>query len=172
MRLPDKTVLHPTERPGSQPMNKDQRPYTQAVSAFAERRKSSRTAIHRPAYINFEPYNRGGVITDISETGLGFHTVDTLEQGGIVRVSILLGAANQIQAVGEVMWKDATRRVGGLRFTVLPPGAAAQIRNWSEASNGANPSSADISEAGASLQTTTNQEAPISNIRPPQSQAV
>ena len=149
-------------------MNKDQRLYTQGVSS--ERRTSSRTAIHRPAYINFEPYNRGGIITDISETGLRFHTVDPLDQGGIVRVSILLGAAKQIEAVGEVMWKDATRRVGGLRFTVLPPGAADHIRGWAEASSSANPSSADISEAGGPPQRTMTQEALISNTTSPRSE--
>lgn len=175
MRLPDKIDLHPTERADFQPMNKDERLHARAATAFAERRKSSRTAIHRPAYINFEPYNHGGVITDISEGGLRFHTVDALEQGGIVRVSILLGAANQIEAVGELMWRDATRRVGGLRFTVLPPGAADQIRNWAEASNGVNPSSAHISEAGASPRTATSQasqEAPVLNSASPKLEAV
>jgi hypothetical protein len=153
-------------------MNKDQRLHTQGASKFAERRKSSRIAIHRPAYINFEPYNRGGVITDISQTGLRFHTVDALDQGGIVRVSILLEAAKQIEAVGELMWKDATRRVGGLRFTVLPPEAADQIRDWAEASNSANPSRADISEAGGSPRSTMTQETPISNAISPRSETL
>jgi hypothetical protein len=172
MRLPDKTVLHPTGGPDFQHMNKDQRPYVRAASTITERRKSSRTAIHRPAYINFEPYNRGGVITDISETGLRFHTVDALEQGGIVRVSIFLGAANQIEAVGELIWKDATRRIGGLRFTVLPPGAANQIRNWAEASNGTNPSGAEVAEPSAPPQPTDRNEAPILNPAPPRLEAV
>src|SRR5437588_166491 len=163
MKLPDKRECASNKCPDAQPMNKDQRLYAQAASAVAERRKSSRSAIHRPAYINFEPYNRGGVITDISETGLRFHTVEALEQGGIVRVSIFLGAAKQIEAVGELMWKDATRRVGGLRFTVLPPGAANQIRNWAGTSNDANPSSVDLSEGSASPKTTTSQEELISN---------
>jgi PilZ domain len=161
MRLPGKT---------DEIMNKDQRLHTQGAST--ERRTSSRTAIHRPAYINFEPYNRGGIITDISETGLGFHTVDVLDQGGIVRVSILLGAAKQIEAVGELIWKDATCRVGGLRFTVLPPGAADQIRDWAEASNSTNPSNADISEAGGSPRTTMTQEGLISNTTSPRSETL
>lgn len=173
MRLPDKTVLHPMKRLDSERMNKDQRLYAQAGSAIAERRGSPRTAIHRPAYINFEPYNHGGVITDISETGLRFHTVDALKQGGMVRLSILLGAANQIEAVGELMWKDTTCRVGGLRFTVLPPGAADQIRNWAEASNGVNPSSAHISEAGGSPRMgQASQEAPVLNSASPKLEAV
>ncbi len=169
MGLPDQSDMHPTDRLDSYAMNKDQRLYTQAASALAERRKSPRTAIHRPAYINFEPYNRGGVITDISETGLRFHTVDTLEQGGIVRVSIFLGAAGHIEVVGELMWKDATQRIGGLRFTVLPAGAADQIRVWAEASNGAEVSGADIS--GMPPLPAENREAPASNLASSQSDA-
>ena len=169
MGLPDQPDMHPTDRLDSYAMNKDQRLYTQAASALAERRKSPRTAIHRPAYINFEPYNRGGVITDISETGLRFHTVDTLEQGGIVRVSIFLGAAGHIEVVGELMWKDATQRIGGLRFTVLPAGAADQIRVWAEASNGAEVSGADIS--GMPPLPAENREAPASNLASSQSDA-
>ena len=169
MGLPDQSDMHPTDRLDSYAMNKDQRLYTQAASALAERRKSPRTAIHRPAYINFEPYNRGGVITDISETGLRFHTVDTLEQGGIVRVSIFLGAAGHIEVVGELMWKDATQRIGGLRFTVLPAGAADQIRVWAEASNGAEVSGADIS--GMPPLPAENREAPASNSASSQSDA-
>jgi hypothetical protein len=159
MRLPDNSGLHPTEHLGSRSMAKDQRLYPQAASGFAERRKAPRTEIRKPAYINFEPYNQGGVITDISETGLRFHAVDPLERGGIVRVSIFLGAASHIEAVGELIWKDSTHRIGGLRFTVLPAGAADQIRNWAEASNVANPSSLADSESGASPRDSASQDA-------------
>lgn len=172
MKLPDKTVLHPKEGPDFQHMNRDQRPYVRTASGITERRKNPRTAIHRPAYINFQPYNHGGVITDISETGLRFHTVDALSQGGIVRVSIFLAAANQIEAVGELVWKDATRRIGGLRFTVLPPGAASQIRNWAQASNGTNPPSAEVADPIAPPEPTDRHEASIPNPAPPRLEAV
>jgi len=145
-------------------MSKDQRLHSQSASAVqTERRTSPRTAIRKSAYINFEPYDQGGIITDVSETGLRFHTVDSLEQGGIVRVSIFLGASSQIEAVGELIWKDSTRRMGGLRFTVLPAGAVDQIRNWAEASNGTNPSGVDESEFGESGGVAENQEAQIPN---------
>jgi len=164
MRLPDDSGSHPTERLESRSMSKDQRLHSQSASAVqTERRTSPRTAIRKSAYINFEPYDQGGIITDVSETGLRFHTVDSLEQGGIVRVSIFLGASSQIEAVGELIWKDSTRRMGGLRFTVLPAGAVDQIRNWAEASNGTNPSGVDESEFGESGGVAENQEAQIPN---------
>ena len=100
-----------------------------------ERRKNPRTAIRRLAYVNLEPFDNGGVITDISADGLRFHMVKPIEHGGVVRLSILLGAANNVDAVGEIVWMDASRKIGGIRFTVLPAGAAEQILNWAKASN-------------------------------------
>lgn len=158
MRPPEESEPHPKERLNSRSMAKDQRPGQKAPMIHTERRKSPRTSIRKPAYINFEPYNNGGVITEISATGLRFHTVDPVEQGGVVRLSILLGAGKQIEAVGELMWKDSTRRVGGLRFTVLPAGAADQIRNWAEALN-----SADTLKSGTSRPSGTIHDPSIPN---------
>jgi PilZ domain len=106
-----------------------------------ERRNGPRTSIRRLAYVNLEPYDNGGVITDISRDGLRFHMVKPVEQGGIVRLSIVLGTTNQLHVVGEVMWMDATRKIGGVRFTLLPDGAADQFLKWAEALNSADASS-------------------------------
>jgi hypothetical protein len=125
-------------------MTEDQRPGQAATVSRTERRKSPRTPIRRLAYVNLEPYDNGGVITDISQDGLRFHMVNPVEQGGLVRLSMLLGG-NQIQAVGELIWMDATRKIGGVRFTVLPDGAAEQILNWAQALN-----SGDASNSGVS----------------------
>src|ERR1700730_16059537 len=124
-------------------MIEDQRPGKAATVSQTERRKSPRTPIRRLAYVNLEPYDNGGVITDISCEGLRFHLVKPGEHGGVVRLSILLGATNHLDAVGEVVWMDASRKVGGVRFTVLPAGAADQILNWAKASN-----TVDTSAAG------------------------
>jgi hypothetical protein len=137
MRLPQMAVAHPT--------NEDERPRGPAPSMTqTERRGTPRIQLSKPAYINFEPYNTGGVITDICGAGLRFHTVAPVQQGGLVRFSIFLGAAQQLEAVGELIWMDSARKIGGLRFTVLPPGAAEQIRNWAEASE-----SSDASKSSA-----------------------
>ncbi len=103
-----------------------------------ERRKTPRTSVRKLGYVNFEPYNTGGVITDVSTAGLRFHTVAPVQQGGLVRLSLTLGAAKQIEAVGELVWTDSTRQIGGVRFVVLPPAAADQINNWLENSASAN----------------------------------
>jgi len=116
-------------------MIEDERPSQTVLTNHTERRRSPRTSIRRLAYVNLEPYDNGGVITDISSDGLRFHMVKPVDQGGVVRLSILLGAANHVDAVGELVWLDASRKVGGVRFTVLPAGAADQILNWAKALN-------------------------------------
>jgi hypothetical protein len=99
-----------------------------------ERRKTPRTWVRKLAYVNFQPYNIGGVITEISASGLRFHTVAPLQQGGILRLSLVFAGMNHLEAVGEIVWIDSTRKVGGVRFVVLPSAAADQIRNWLEKS--------------------------------------
>ena len=106
-----------------------------------ERRKTPRTSVRKLGYVNFEPYNTGGVITDVSTAGLRFHTVAPVQQGGLVRLSLTLGAMKQIEAVGELVWTDSTRQIGGVRFVVLPPAAADQINNWLE--NSASPNAGE-----------------------------
>jgi hypothetical protein len=154
--------LHPIEKLKSRSMIEEQRPDQAAPVSPAERRKNPRTPIRRLAYVNLEPYDNGGVVTDISGDGLRFHVVNPVEHGGLVRLSILLGGAEQLQVVGELVWLDATRKVGGVRFTVLPEGAVDRILNWAETSNGA-----DTLKSGASRpsdatagETRTNQASP------------
>lgn len=133
-----------------------------------ERRKSPRTSIRRLAYVNLDPYDNGGVITDISKEGLRFHMVNPVEHGGLVRLSLLLGATNQIQVVGETIWMDSTRKIGGVRFTVLPEGAVDQILCWAEAAN-----SADRHQSDSSPRSQRVHESPIPNpARPPQPAAI
>ena len=103
-----------------------------------ERRKTPRASVCKLAYINFEPFNTGGVITELSASGLRFHTVVPLQQGGVLRLSLVFAGMNHLEAVGEVVWTDSTRKIGGVRFVVLPPAAADQIRNWLENSANAN----------------------------------
>lgn len=135
MRLPEETASHPTGGVNSSSMLGDQRPGQTVLMNHTERRKNPRTPIRRLAYVNLEPYDNGGVITDISAEGLRFHMVNPVEHGGLVRLSVLLGAAKQLQIVGELIWMDTSRKIGGVRFTVLPDGAADQILKWAEAAN-------------------------------------
>src|SRR5205807_10636372 len=95
-----------------------------------QRRKDPRASGCKPAYVNFEPYDTGGVITELPACGLRFHPVAPLQQGGVLRLSLVFAGMNDLEAVGEVVWTDSTRKIGGVRFLVLPPASADQIRNW------------------------------------------
>src|SRR5690349_4626107 len=103
MRLPEESASHPNGGASSRSVLEDQGPI---VMNHSERRKNPRTLVHKLAYVNLEPYDNGGVITDISNEGLRFHLVKPVEHGGVVRLSILLGGANHFQAIGELIWMD------------------------------------------------------------------
>ena len=79
------------------------------------------------AYINIEP-NNGGIVLNVSDEGLCFHSFDPVRRNGPVR--FWFSQHNQrIEAEAELAWTDATQK-GGLRFKALPAEAREQIRNW------------------------------------------
>ena len=79
------------------------------------------------AYINIEP-NNGGIVLNVSDGGLCFHSFDPVRRNGPVR--FWFSQHNQrIEADAELAWTDATQK-GGLRFTSLPAEAREQIHNW------------------------------------------
>jgi PilZ domain len=82
----------------------------------SERRKEPRGIPQKPAYINFGARN-GGIVSDISVGGLGFQAVAPVPKSGIIVFGLSLEGNHRVEAVGEVVWRDATNKRGGLRFT-------------------------------------------------------
>jgi hypothetical protein len=79
------------------------------------------------AYINIEP-NNGGIVLNVSDGGLCFHSFDKVQPNGTIR--FWFSDDNQrIEATGAVTWTDETQK-GGLRFTDVPAEARAKISNW------------------------------------------
>ena len=93
-----------------------------------ERRVHLRKPLHELAYLSL-PSNNGGVLTDISEGGLGFHAIGPVEDGPL-HIRFAIDSAERIIAVGELAWRDASGKIGGLRFTRLPDGVREKIRAW------------------------------------------
>jgi hypothetical protein len=92
-----------------------------------DRRQTPRTTMARHAYINIEP-NNGGIVLNVSDGGLCFHSFDPVPPNGTIR--FWFSDNNQrIEAAGAVTWTDETQK-GGLRFIDLPADARAKIRNW------------------------------------------
>jgi PilZ domain/SPOR domain len=83
--------------------------------------------MERHAYINIEP-NNGGIVLNVSDGGLCFHSFDPVQRNGTIR--FWFSDQNQrIEADGTLAWTDETQK-GGLRFTALPAEAREKIRNW------------------------------------------
>src|ERR1700731_3042622 len=92
-----------------------------------ERRQTPRTTMDKHAYINIEP-NNGGIVLNVSDGGLCFHSFDPVRKNGTIR--FWFSQQNQrIEADADLAWTDATQK-GGLRFTALPDEAREQIRKW------------------------------------------
>ena len=83
--------------------------------------------MERHAYINIEP-NNGGIVLNVSEGGLCFHSFDPVPRNGTIR--FWFSDQNQrIEADAALAWTDETQK-GGLRFTTLPEEARERIRSW------------------------------------------
>lgn len=103
------------------------------VPVQQERRLAKRKTLERLTYIDL-PLQNGGIVTDVSEGGLGFHAVAPVENGGLIRFSFS-GGSQRIEGTGELMWTDGRGQVGGLRFTEISEEIREQIRNWPLESN-------------------------------------
>src|ERR1700722_12537211 len=80
-----------------------------------ERRKSRRTRLDKLTYIRL-PANNGAIILNISEQGVCFHSVGPILETGPIRFSVT-SQGNQLEAAGELVWIDGTRKTGGLHLT-------------------------------------------------------
>jgi hypothetical protein len=93
---------------------------------LAERRRAPRAKWLTD--INFEPSN-GGIVLNVSEGGLCFHSIAPIQRTTPIRFSLSLHN-QRIHAAGELAWIDETEKTGGLRFTILPAEVREEIRNW------------------------------------------
>jgi cell division protein FtsN len=93
-----------------------------------ERRQAERTIVDSVVYINFDS-NNGGIVLNVSEGGLCFHSFAPVQRNGKIRFWFS-EHKQRIEADGELAWTDETQKTGGLRFTAVPAGVRQQIRNW------------------------------------------
>jgi hypothetical protein len=95
---------------------------------WPERRQTTRTTLNSVVYINFDSDN-GGIVLNVSEGGLCFHSVAPVQREGLIRFWFS-EHQQRIEVDGEIAWIDETRKTGGLRFSALPAEGHEQIRNW------------------------------------------
>ena len=94
-----------------------------------ERRHFPRGKLDQLAYISLQSGN-GGIVLDVSEGGLGFHSAAPIETEKLIRFRLSIKATDNIEAMGELAWNDKTRRSGGLRFVNLSDELQEQIGIW------------------------------------------
>jgi cell division protein FtsN len=99
-----------------------------APTSAQERRLTPRTTIDPLAYISLEPDN-GGIVLNLSEGGLCFHSTAPLQRAGTIHFSFSR-RQQRIEGDGELAWIDPSDKRGGLRFTSLSAQAREQIRTW------------------------------------------
>lgn len=112
-----------------------------------ERRQVPRTKLEKLAYIHIEPDN-GGIVLNVSDGGLAFHSMAPVEKNGQVLFS-LKEQNRRIDVCGELVWTDEVQKIGGLRFTTLTSEAREQITNW--ASQAQEPEISRSSSLGAAF---------------------
>jgi PilZ domain len=94
-----------------------------------ERRISTRKTLDHLVYLSLV-FNNGGTVIDVSEGGLGFHSVAPVKANEPIHFRFAIDSAIRIRAVGELAWIVERGKMGGLRFTQLPDEVREQIQNW------------------------------------------
>ncbi len=100
----------------------------------ADRRQTPRTKLVEIAYIGMGPEN-GGLVLDVSEGGLAFHSVAPVQLDEKVQFLLSLRGHSRIEGTGEVVWTNTMGTVCGLKFTNLSPGALEHLNNWTTQSS-------------------------------------
>ena len=98
-------------------------------AAGHERRSSPRATLLNLAYVHLEP-DSGAIVLNVSPGGLCFYAVGPVHQTGAIRVRLSLKRKQRVEAQCELVWTDATKKMGGLKFISLPSEALEQIRRW------------------------------------------
>lgn len=93
------------------------------------RRKHLRSKPDSFTFIQIERDEIGKVL-NVSEGGLSFCSFAPVPRNLPIYFWLTFNLKDRIEAMGEVTWTDATRKVGGLRFTHLSPGGQQQIQKW------------------------------------------
>lgn len=95
-----------------------------------DRRLFARRSVKSLAYIDLGN-DTGGIVLNISEGGLAVHSAVALTPRDLPSIRFQLpNSPDWVAAGGDIAWLDASRKEAGVRFTMLPDGARAYIREW------------------------------------------
>lgn len=94
-----------------------------------DRRQQPRKIPQGLAFIQVEK-DEGGRVVNISESGLCFEVFSTIRVTEAVHFWFTFNLSDRIEALGRLVWIDATKKIGGLTFTKLSQAARKQIYYW------------------------------------------
>lgn len=94
-----------------------------------ERRSVPRITPIEIFYVQFGE-DTGGIVWNVSESGLGFHAATPMSIAGPMRVRLSPNPENRIEINGTIAWIDKARRYGGLQFIGLTTRTRDLLRAW------------------------------------------
>lgn len=101
----------------------------QAASPTGHRRRFSRYPLRSLSYVRLDQGN-GGIIRDLTESGIAIQVVAALRENQQVRISFdLLSPRLHVEALARVAWADPGGQ-GGLEFSELPSRTKRALRDW------------------------------------------
>jgi len=96
---------------------------------ISERRQSQRTVLDKIRCIQLGLDN-SAIVLNVSDGGLAFHAFQPIPDRGAIQFSFSLPNHQRVQATGELVWRDGSKKTAGLRFVSLPAAIREQIRDW------------------------------------------
>src|ERR1700720_2771189 len=93
-----------------------------------ERRRCARHQVKSLAYLDIGADN-GGIVLNISESGLAVHAVSILPPEPVVDLRIQLPrSSNRLEAKAKVAWTSGTKKEAGFEFIELPEDMQLEIK--------------------------------------------
>jgi TonB family protein len=110
---------------------------TQRDSSFdsRDRRICPRQQVKSLAYLDIGADN-GGIVLNISESGVAVHAVSVLPAEPLVDLRLQLPrSSKRLEAKGKVAWTSSTKKEAGVEFIDLPEEVRLEIREWLASEN-------------------------------------
>jgi TonB family protein len=100
-----------------------------------ERRQFPRQMVKSLAYLDIGPDN-GGIVLNISETGLAVHSVSVLPSDPVLGLRLQLPRSpKRLEAKAKVAWTSETKKDAGVEFVDLAEEARLEIKEWLASEN-------------------------------------
>ena len=100
-----------------------------------DRRICARQQVKSLAYLDIGTDN-GGIVLNISESGVAVHAVSVLPAEPLVDLRLQLPrSSKRLETKGKVAWTSSTKKEAGVEFIELPEEVRLEIRDWLASEN-------------------------------------